>query len=57
MIPPLKHLEGVQGLQQTIQLILYWVIPKGVQGLAASNMPHFVNIMLFVGAESSPDTN
>jgi hypothetical protein len=50
-------LEGVQGLQQTIQLILYWVIPKGVQGLAASNMPHFVNIMLFVGAESSPDTN
>jgi hypothetical protein len=30
----------------TIQLILCWVIPKGVQGLAASNMPHFVNIML-----------
>jgi hypothetical protein len=46
MIPPLQHLEAVQGLQQTIQLILYWVIPKGVHGLAASNMPHFVNIML-----------
>jgi hypothetical protein len=46
MIPPLQHLEGVKGLQQTIQLMLSWVIPRGVQGLAASNMPHFVNIML-----------
>jgi hypothetical protein len=46
MTPPLQHLEGVQGLQQTIQLILYWVILKGVQGLSARNMPHFVNIML-----------
>jgi hypothetical protein len=46
MTPPLQHLEGVQGLQQTIQFILSWVIPKGVQGLTASNMPYFVNIML-----------
>jgi hypothetical protein len=29
-----------------ILLILCWVIPKGVQGLAASNTPHFANIML-----------
>jgi hypothetical protein len=39
-------MEGVQGLQQTIQLILSSVIPRVVQGLTASNMPHFANIML-----------
>jgi hypothetical protein len=46
MIPPLQYLEDAQGLEQIIQLILCWVIPKGVQGLTASNMPHFANIML-----------
>jgi hypothetical protein len=44
--PTSTTFEGVHGLQQTIQLILSWMIPRGVQGLAASNMPHFVNIML-----------
>jgi hypothetical protein len=33
-------LEDAQGLQQTIQLILCWVIREGVQGHAASNMTH-----------------
>jgi hypothetical protein len=40
MIPPLQYLEDAQGLQQTIQLILCWVILEGVQGHAASNMTH-----------------